>query len=116
MRRSSASLDCADDSGRAEKAFGYVLSVLLGDDFLAGPAGGSVRYGRPGQTQSGAGGEVCIVPGGLFGPKYGGADSLPSLPLKELEGVPLLYGRGDIQRRVLTSSSTPTSLRRLFSS
>lgn len=40
-----------------------------------------------------------IVQSDFFGEHYGKPESLPHLPLKEIEGVPLLYGNPQIERR-----------------
>jgi hypothetical protein len=41
---------------------------------------------------------VQFIPSGLFGNRYGTPASLPKLPLRQIEGVPLLYGTSDIRR------------------
>lgn len=40
-----------------------------------------------------------IVQSDFFGKHYGKVESLPRLPLKEIEGVPFLYGNPQIERR-----------------
>ncbi len=41
---------------------------------------------------------VQIVPSGFFGDGYGRRESLPTLPLSEIDGVPTLFGAPVIQR------------------
>jgi hypothetical protein len=39
-----------------------------------------------------------IVPSGFFGERYGRPESLPQIPLAEIDAVPLLYGGPEIER------------------
>jgi len=69
----------------------YAVELLLGEQGVDLLRRGVVRYGR-GEAGDARPAKLCILPGGLFGPSYGRAESLPSLPLQQVEGVPLLYG------------------------
>lgn len=78
----------------------YALSILGGGH--ADPA--LVFYGQPEQAPAMA--RLVIVPCGFFGDDvYGKASSLPILPLADIEGIPLLFGTSQIERR--TEGSDP---------
>lgn len=75
----------------------YVLGVLLGDTAERFQWPAWLAYGdRPPNV---AGPAVQIVPSSFFGDGYGAIDSLPSLPLDQIEGVPLLFGVPVLKRR-----------------
>ena len=74
----------------------YAMELLLGQQGPDLLRRGVVRYGQP-EPGDARRAKLCILPGGLFGPSYGRAESLPVLPLREVEGVPLLYGAPAIQ-------------------
>ena len=74
----------------------YAVEPLLGEQGVDLLRRGVVRYGQP-EPGDARRAKLCILPGGLFGPSYGRAESLPVLPLREVEGVPLLYGEPAIQ-------------------
>ncbi|MHC4757056.1 MAG: polysaccharide deacetylase family protein [Planctomycetota bacterium] len=80
-----------------QRCFDYSLEVLLGNKELASEFKHLIHYGLPDDA---VGRDYClfIVPSGFFGSSYGKAESLPELPLKEIEGVPLLYGEPEIRR------------------
>lgn len=44
------------------------------------------------------GARIRIVPSGFFGPNYGQPESLPDLPLKTIDELPLLYGEPSVQQ------------------
>lgn len=72
----------------------YSLSTLQGE----GAAPCAVFYGRPEAAPASA--RVVIVPCGFFEDGvYGEPASLPSVPLAQIEGSPLLYGRPCVERR-----------------
>ncbi|MFH1370572.1 MAG: polysaccharide deacetylase family protein [Planctomycetota bacterium] len=79
------------------RAIEYVLSVLLREDDRALiPAEKKVVY----TFDSIEGPCVQIIPSGFFNDgTYGTPKSLPSLPLKEIEGVPLLFGSPRVERK-----------------
>jgi hypothetical protein len=54
-------------------------------------------YQSPDKTPANC--RFCIVDSGFFGSSYGSTQSLPSLPLGEFEGVPILFGRPRVERR-----------------
>lgn len=87
-----------DASDRAQKAFRYVLSVFFGEDFEAHCPEGKIRYTVPEMKTEKDEAAVYIIPSGFFGADYGKSASLPHLPCKELEGVPILYGQGEVHR------------------
>lgn len=75
----------------------YTLELLLGKDFGEHQQGAKILYQQP-EVDTSAEAVLHIVPSGFFGRHYGKPGSLPSLPLKEIEGVPLLYGSPNIKR------------------
>lgn len=68
----------------------YIINFLLGEDIpmrLIGSVGYTSDYSQFDRYR------VVIIPSGFFHtPVYGSSSSLPSLPLTEIEGVPLLFG------------------------
>jgi len=76
----------------------YALTVLLGESCVDQRLLAKIVYANPTSCppQSGV---LFIVPSTLFGEHYGKAISIPTLPLKEIEGVPLLYGLPVVQRK-----------------
>ena len=83
---------------RTEKCLGYVLSILLGREFLHKPECNCIAYIPRIQTEH-IDAKVIIVASDFFGQTYGTTVSLPQLPLRCIDGVPLLYGLPEIQRR-----------------
>jgi hypothetical protein len=76
----------------------YALAVLLdGTDLDRFQWPSWVTYGaqRPDCAHPG----VQIIPSAFFGKGYGTADSLPTLPLAEIEGVPLLFGSPLVEKQ-----------------
>ncbi len=72
----------------------YATSVLLNrrvDDF-EWPKW--LVYGPPGSGHQG----ITIVPSEFFGPDYGSPRTLPHLPLRALEGIPILFGEPAIEQ------------------
>lgn len=87
-------LVCNEDAAR--KCTDYVLQVLLGEDYQELCSAGTITYGaHDSPSPSNA---VVIVSSGFFSKHYGKPESLPTLPLQEIEGTPLLYGVPRIQR------------------
>lgn len=75
----------------------YVLDVLLGKTRSAFSTKRYIAYCEP-RAQMKNDVLLCIVPSGFFGEDYGKAQSLPAVPLRKIEGIPLLYGTPEIQR------------------
>ena len=69
----------------------YALRVLLGGDSVELLQRRKILYQRPHDGLA-ADAALYIVPSGFFGEAYGTTASLPTLPLREIEDVPLLYG------------------------
>jgi len=78
-----------------QRAVEYALSVLLGED--SSELRGLVSYGEPAASED-SGARITIVPSGFFGPQFGRPESLPMLPLSDIDGVPLLYGRPRVRQ------------------
>lgn len=80
---------------REARAFDYVLGLLLegaGEDVRR-----LVAYEDPDRVPGGTA-LVSIVPSGFFGEGYGTKTSLPSLPLEQVDGAPLLFGTPRVER------------------
>lgn len=77
---------------------GYTLEVLLGKDFRERHPRANILYQEP-ETITSDDPMVCIAPSEFFGEQYGKLVSLPVLPLKEINGVPLLFGDPRIERK-----------------
>ena len=79
-----------------DEGIDYILRFLVGEAF-AGDLGSLVGYTS---DPDGFGKyKVVIVPSSFFSEAmYGATVSLPSLPLQEIDGVPLLYGNPMIDR------------------
>ncbi|MDR1938265.1 MAG: polysaccharide deacetylase family protein [Tannerellaceae bacterium] len=74
----------------------YLIRFLLGDDI---PADGSSPVGYTGDSSLFHRYALVIIPSGFFDEGvYGTPASLPSLPLKEWEGVPFLFGEDREER------------------
>lgn len=74
----------------------YVLHVLLG---TAGESENRVVYGKAIDDNT-EDPRLYIVPSRFFSEdEYGRISSLPTLPLAEIEGVPLLFGKPIVERR-----------------
>ena len=78
-----------------QTAIDYVLGVLLGEGGQQCAA--RVLYQRQEPADPGYR-AVQIVPSGFFGQGYLTRGSLPTLPLREIDGVPLLYGEPVVRR------------------
>lgn len=77
----------------ADSRIDYALRVLIPDSREAV----RVRYGN--DEPPGPDPELRILPSGFFGVDYGTEASLPTLPLAELEGLPILFGRPHIDQQ-----------------
>ena len=93
-------LEIAGDevSEKLLKCVAYTLELLLGKDFRRQHSGVRILYQEPEENTS----EypvLYIVPSGFFGEKYGTADSLPVLPLQQIDGIPLLFGSPKVERK-----------------
>ena len=73
----------------------YSLNVLLDCDSTANVP---ISYGEE-RSDADDGLEIHIVASGFLGHGYGTTASLPPLPLKTIEGVPLLFGAPEVVRR-----------------
>jgi hypothetical protein len=82
---------------RASTGADYALRLLLGDDFERFRNDQKIVYQSPGASIPDAA-ALWIVASGFFGADYGTSRSLPVLPLREIEGIPLLYGTPEIRR------------------
>jgi hypothetical protein len=79
----------------AKSVINYIIGFLTGDDCFREKA----NIGYTADNKEFKNYELVIVPSGFFDRQsYGAVDSLPSLPLKEIDGVPLLFGEPDIER------------------
>ena len=76
----------------------YTLEILLGKDYQNFFKDIKIVYGKP-KDNSGNSSALYIIPGNFFGENYGTGKSLPKLPLKEIEGVPLLFGSPVVERK-----------------
>jgi hypothetical protein len=83
------------DEGQVKTCVDYALSILLGAEGLW--AREHIAYCQADVEQAKKV-RLCIVPSGFFGEDYGKTDSLPALPLKEVDETPFLYGKPKIQR------------------
>jgi len=84
------------DAKKLQDSLGYVLNVLLGEEQSHVVIKKHIVYSNP-QSNLAESVRLCIVPSGFFGQGYGTESSLPALPLKEIDGVPLLYGKPCVQ-------------------
>jgi len=82
---------------RIESCLDYTLKVLLGEGYDSVLLRKYIAYSDAASAREN-GARLCIVPSGFFAEHYGKAESLPKLPLQEIEGVPLLYGSPRIRR------------------
>ena len=75
----------------------YTFQILLGEGPLLHQARRWIRYQG---AAVGASDEpiLYIVPSGFFGKEYGTIASLPTTPLKSIDGVPLLFGSPGVER------------------
>lgn len=81
-----------------DQRISYTSTVLLRADICEEYANPEwLRYGDT-QTDFNKSG-ICIVESGFFGDNYGSSRSLPELPLAEIEGVPLLFGKPLVEKR-----------------
>ncbi len=82
---------------RMRTCIDYTLKILLGEKD-SGPLRKYISYSEP-ETQMDNSVRLCIVPSAFFGEHYGKPESLPTLPVETIDGVPILFGRPEIQRR-----------------
>ena len=76
----------------------YLIRFLLGDDDAAARYAPMVGYTN--QPENFARYALVIIPSGFFNDGvYGTPASLPSLPLKEIDGLPLLFGEPKEERQ-----------------
>jgi len=75
----------------------YASNVLLSSGESRGKFPTWLTYG--GVPPDGERPAVHIQASGFFGDGYGSRDSLPCLPLAEIEGVPLLFGKPTVERK-----------------
>ncbi|MHC4759360.1 MAG: polysaccharide deacetylase family protein [Planctomycetota bacterium] len=80
-----------------QRCIDYSLEVLFGSKELTSEFKHLIHYGLP-EDAVGRDCSLCIVPSGFFGEVYGKTESMPKLPLEEIEDTPLLYGRPEIRR------------------
>jgi hypothetical protein len=84
---------------RMKSCLDYTFKVLLGEEAVHLSERKYIVYSEP-VEQTGTPVRLCIVPSGFFSERiYGTPESLPSLPLKSIEGVPLLFGNPTIERK-----------------
>lgn len=76
----------------------YTLELLLGKDFRRQHSKVKILY-RDVEKNISNDAVLYIVPSGFFGEEYGTSISLPVLPLKQIEGVPLLFGNPKVERK-----------------
>ena len=80
-----------------DQSIAYAIDLLLGEE-------NQWRYSRPDwfcyQSPESLPTEcrLCVVPCGFFGPAYGSKQLLPSMPLNQFEGVPILFGEPRVER------------------
>ncbi len=77
-----------------QKTLAYVLHFLLGSDLTEQQL---MRVGYTAKKEDFENHDIVIVPSGFFEKDYGNASSMPSLPLKELDGLPFLFGDSRIE-------------------
>ncbi|MDT8301040.1 MAG: polysaccharide deacetylase family protein [Sedimentisphaerales bacterium] len=84
------------EKNKIEACLDYTLKVLLG-----GQSYDALRkyisYSEP-ELHRETTVRLCIIPSGFFDEDYSKPSSLPRLPLEEIEGTPLLYGKPQIRR------------------
>ena len=79
---------------KIEACLDYTLKVLLGEESIDALRK-YISYSDHGlQRENNV--RLCIIPSGFFGEDYRKPSSLPQLPLEEIEGTPLLYGKPKI--------------------
>ena len=76
----------------------YTLELLLGKDFRQQHPEVKILYQKAKENISGAA-VLYIVPSGFFGKEYGKPASLPFLPLKQIDNIPLLFGNPKVERK-----------------
>lgn len=69
----------------------YALEVLLGDHCDVASLRDMIAYAEP-SSVAGLASRLCIVPSGMFNSTYGTLESLPSEPVQEYMGTPIIYG------------------------
>ncbi len=75
----------------------YTLELLLGNDFQQEYPSAKILY-QDDEENISDDAILYIVPSRFFCEQYGKVSSLPVLPLKEIEGIPLLFGSPKIER------------------
>ena len=75
----------------------YALEVLLGAEAQVSLPPGSIGYIPPREVSL-TSARLVFLSSGFFDVKYGMPDSVPTLPLKSIQGVPLLFGKPHITR------------------
>ncbi|MDH6359067.1 polysaccharide deacetylase family protein [Parabacteroides sp. PF5-9] len=73
----------------------YIIRFLLGDD-VSGNLVPAIGYTADRSLFHHY--NIVIIPSGFFEEMYGHVDSLPRLPLQEIEGVPFLFGSSMLER------------------
>lgn len=76
----------------------YTLELLVGKDFRRRHPGVKILY-QDAEENISDDAVLYIVPSGFFGEEYGTPASLPLLPLKQIDGVPLLFGSPKVERK-----------------
>jgi len=84
------------EQDKIEACLDYTLEVLLGNQSIDALRK-YISYSEPVLQKENAV-RLYIIPSGFFGVDYGKLSSMPQLPLKEIEGTPLLYGKPQIHR------------------
>lgn len=80
---------------RHEAELSYAFEVLLGPEAEALRRRGAVRYGAPGAGEPAG---VDVVPSGFFDRACSDPESLPCPPMREIGGVPVLFGEPQVAR------------------
>lgn len=83
------------EPGGQDAAIGYAFEILLGPQAAELRRGGRLRYGA---SPEGSTSGVDLLPSGFFGRSFSDPQSLPTLPLGEIDGVPLLFGEPEVLR------------------
>ena len=83
---------------RILKCVPYTLRLLLGEEFWLQHSIPKILYQKP-KTDASDDAVLYIVPCALFGDQYGTLASLPTLPLEEINSVPLLFGSPTVERK-----------------
>ncbi len=76
----------------------YTLELLVGKDFRRRHPEVKILY-QDAEENISDDAVLYIAPSGFFGEEYGTPASLPVLPLKQIDGVPLLFGSPKVERK-----------------